>query len=118
MKIILIPAVVLILAACVPAQTNLTLENAIEIAMTNSPDIRQSRINLDRSREFLNAENARLKSQFSLNLIPFEYNKDRSFDDFNSAWYTSELKQSSGIFTIRQFHFLKCMVGLLYRLRI
>jgi outer membrane protein len=84
------------------AQTNLTLEEAIEIAMNNSPNIRQSKLNLERSRELLNAENARLKSNFSLRLDPFSYNKDRSFDDRFSEWYNSELKQSSGTFTISQ----------------
>jgi outer membrane protein len=85
-----------------PTQTNLSLEDAIEIAMNNSPAIRQSKLNLERSRELLNAENARLKSNFSLNLTPFYYNKDRAFQDFYSEWYNTETKQSSGIFTISQ----------------
>jgi outer membrane protein len=84
------------------AQINLNLEEAIELAMNNSPQIRQSKLNLERSRELLNAQNARLKSNFSLRLDPFFYNKDRSFDDRFSEWYNSELKQSSGIFTISQ----------------
>jgi outer membrane protein len=83
-------------------QNNLTLEEAIEIAMNNSPAIRQSKLNLERSRELLNAQNASLKSNFSLRLTPFFYNKDRSFQDYVSQWYNTETKQSSGTFTIAQ----------------
>jgi outer membrane protein len=98
-KVFLYGVTLLVLAF---SQNNLTLEEAIEIAMNNSPAIRQSKLNLERSRELLNAENARLKSNFSLNLTPFYYNKDRTFQDYVSQWYNTETKQSSGIFTISQ----------------
>ncbi|MDZ7860275.1 MAG: TolC family protein [Candidatus Krumholzibacteriota bacterium] len=83
------------------AQT-LTLEKALEISMEKSPSIRQSRLNLKRSRASLDAARARLKSKFSLSLTPLNYSNNRNFDDFSSTWYTRETKQSSGQFTIEQ----------------
>jgi outer membrane protein len=83
-------------------QTILTLEQALEIAMRNSPDIRRSMLNLERSRELLNAQNAALKSNFSLSLTPAEYNLNRNYDDFQATWYTNETTRSFGTFTIAQ----------------
>lgn len=102
MKSIKLVFVFFVLTLTVLSQTNLTLEEAINIAMKNSPDIRQSKLNLERSRELLIAENARLKSNFSLRLSPFSFSKDRSFDDRFSQWYDTESKQASGTFTISQ----------------
>ena len=48
-----------------------TLENVLKIAEQNSPSLKQTRLSLTRSEENLNAQNADLKSQFSLNLDPF-----------------------------------------------
>jgi len=45
------------------AQELLTLERTLEIAYENSPAIIQSKLNLVRSRESLNAQNASLKSK-------------------------------------------------------
>ncbi|MQY80014.1 MAG: TolC family protein [Bacteroidetes bacterium] len=83
-------------------QTILTLDRAFGIAMTNSPDIRRSMLNLERSRESLNAQNAALKSNFSLSLTPVDYNLNRNYDDFAATWYTDETKRSFGTFTIAQ----------------
>ncbi len=83
-------------------QRVLTLEESLEIAMQNSPDILRSKLQLERSQEYLNAQNAALKSRFSLSLTPFDYNQDRQFNDLFSTWYTSENTQSYGIFTISQ----------------
>lgn len=97
---------VLFLAALLPcriaAQTTLTLEHALEIAMENSPDIKQLELSLVRSQENLNAQNAALKSQFRLSLTPLDYSQDRSFNDFFSTWNTNETLQSFGTFTIAQ----------------
>ena len=84
------------------AQQLLTLESALEIAGHNSPDIRRSLLNLERSQESLNAQKAALKSQFSLSLNPIDYSKTRSFDDFASQWFTQESLGTSGTFTVSQ----------------
>ena len=84
------------------AQQIMTLESSIEIGRNNSPDIRISLLNLERSKQSLLAQNAALKSQFSLNLTPISYDKNRSFDNFNSVWNTNTLTQSFGTFTVAQ----------------
>jgi len=86
----------------VHAQGILTLENAMEIAMDNSPDIKRTSLNLERSREMLNAQNAALKSQFRLTLNPFSYSRDKTFNNALSAWISSDSKLSQGTFTISQ----------------
>ena len=82
------------------AQQILTLNNALETANANSPSIKATLLNLERSEQTLKAQNAALKSSFSLNLTPFSYSKSRSFQDFQSVWNTSESTQSFGTFTI------------------
>jgi outer membrane protein len=84
------------------AQQILTLEGAMEIARSNSPDIRRSLLNLKNSEESLKAQNAALKSNFSLNLTPISYDQTRSFDTFQSVWNTSKTTQSFGNLTISQ----------------
>jgi len=84
------------------AQQLLSLNKALEIAMQNSPDIKRSLLGLERSQESLNAQKAALKSQFTLNLNPVEFIRNRTFDDFSSTWYTSESFGTSGTFTISQ----------------
>ncbi len=84
------------------AQTVLTLENALNIASENSPDIKRSSLNLERNRETLNAQNAALKSNFSLSVTPFDFSRDRQFNSLFSIWSTSETKQSLGTFRITQ----------------
>ena len=101
-QITLIRVLWLCLATASFSQTSLTLAEAVEIAAAKSPDIRRARLNLERSRESLNAQNAALKSQFSLSINPFEYNRARQFNTFFSTWNTSEEKSSSGTFRISQ----------------
>ena len=84
------------------AQQILTLESSLEIAQSKSPDILSSLLNLERSEQTLKAQNAALKSNFSLSLNPLSYNQTRSFDTFNSTWNTSTSTQSSGTFTVAQ----------------
>lgn len=84
------------------AQQLLTLDQALEIARQNSPDILSSLYSLERSQESLNAQKAALKSQFVLGLNPLEYSKNRTFDDFSSTWYTNESFETSGTFTVSQ----------------
>jgi len=57
---------------------------------------------LERSRQSLNAQKAALKSQFNLSITPYDYRKDRRFNNDFSIWTTSETKQSLGTFTVAQ----------------
>ena len=84
------------------AQQILTLEKALEIANANSPDIRESLLNLKNNEETLKAQNAALKSNFSLNLKPFSYDKTRKYQDYTSTWYTGKNAGSGGTFTVAQ----------------
>lgn len=84
------------------SQQVLTIGKAVEIAMSTSPTMQHSKLNLERSRETLNAQQAALKSRFSLSLNPFSYNRDRTFSDMFSVWNTSWTKSSQGTFTISQ----------------
>lgn len=84
------------------AQRALTLDGALETAMSNSPTIRHYRLSLERSQESLNAQRAGLKSRFSLSLTPMNYSRDRLFESLVSSWYENEIKQSFGSFTIEQ----------------
>ena len=84
------------------AQQGLTLESAMAIAEENSPSIKKTRLNLERSRENLNAQRAALKSNFSLSINPFSYTHNREFNDLISQWNTRETTSSLGTFRISQ----------------
>ena len=84
------------------AQQILTLERALEIASINSPSIQNSLLSLERSQESLNAQKAALKSRFSLRVDPVSYRQTRSFDEFNSSWYTNKSYGSNGTFNVEQ----------------
>ncbi len=81
-------------------QALLTMDRALEIAEVNSPDMKQTELALVRSQERLNAQRARLKSQFSITLDPFEYEKTNRFDQQTSEWYLNESASSGGTFAI------------------
>ncbi|MEA1997197.1 MAG: TolC family protein, partial [Gemmatimonadota bacterium] len=103
MRAILICFIFLSLGSCrCLAQMEVTLGQALEIAMENSPDILSTRLDLERSSELLKAQQAALKSHFSLTLDPFSYSRDRTFNRFFSAWSSNETKESSGAFTVSQ----------------
>jgi len=82
------------------AQALLTMDRAIDIAEVNSPDMKQTELALIRSQERLNAQRARLRSQFSITLDPFEYEKTNRFDQQTSEWYLNESASSGGTFAI------------------
>ena len=86
----------------VQAQTVVTIDKAINIAMENSPDIKRTKLDLDRSSELLKAQKAALKSNFSLTLNPFSYNQDKTFNTLFSAWNRTDTKSSLGTFSISQ----------------
>ena len=84
------------------SQQGLTLEQALSIAETNSPSMKKTRLNLIRNQENLNAQNAALKSNFSLTLNPIAYNQNREFNELISKWNSMTTTQSYGDFTVSQ----------------
>lgn len=83
-------------------QDLLTLERTLEIAYQNSPSIQQSKLNLVRSRESLNARKASLKSKFALGVAPFNYSKNREYSQDFQEWRNYTDMGSSGTFSISQ----------------
>lgn len=95
-------ALFLFTCTLVSAQDLLTMDRAMEIAMANSPNMKQTELALVRSQERLNAQRARLKSQFAVMLNPFEYQKTNRFDQQTSEWFLNESASSAGTFTVSQ----------------
>jgi outer membrane protein len=83
-------------------QQGLTLNQALGIAETNSPSMKIARLSMIRSQENLNAQNAALKSQFSLSVNPLRYSQIREFNDLISKWNSVKTLESYGLFTISQ----------------
>lgn len=104
LKILIIGFITIVLSIKINAQEDkvLTLSQALQIAEQQSPSLLQSRLSLKQSEESLNAQNASMKSKFGFFLNPFTYSKTKSFQDYNSKWFSSETKSSSGTFTISQ----------------
>jgi len=90
------------LAGALQAQKVLTLEDAMNIAIKNSPEIIKSELNMTISRENLNAREAATKSLIKFQLTPFYYDQTRSFNNLFSTWSTSETKKIYGDFIISQ----------------
>jgi outer membrane protein len=84
------------------AQQTLTLTKAIEIAQHSSRDIKKSKLNLYGNQRSLDAQRAALKSRFALDITPFDYNRQRSFNDLFSTWNTNEDYNSFANFSVRQ----------------
>ena len=84
------------------SQEGLTLEKSLGIAEMNSPSMKTTRLSLIRSQENLNAQNASLKSQFSLMLTPISYSQNRAFNDLISTYNSQKKTQTYGTFTIMQ----------------
>ncbi|MDR2968555.1 MAG: TolC family protein [Tannerellaceae bacterium] len=83
-------------------QRLLTIEQALDIAEENSPALRDSRMNLERYQQSLIAQRASLRSRFSLNLTPVNYQKNRQFETRLSQWYTNESFSTGGQFMVQQ----------------
>jgi outer membrane protein TolC len=64
--------------------------------------MKKTRLSLIRSQENLNAQNASLKSQFSLLLTPLSYSQSRVFSDLISDYNSVKKTQTYGSFTIMQ----------------
>ncbi len=84
------------------AQVLMDMEKALDIAILNSPIMQQVELDLLRNQELLNAQRARLKSQFGLVLNPFEYERANRFDRRTSEWFLNESATSTGTFSINQ----------------
>jgi len=80
----------------------LTLEKALKISETGSPDLQLSLLNLERSQKNLEAQRAALKSRLSLDVTPVNYSNQRRFDTRTSEWYTNESFTSNARFLISQ----------------
>lgn len=83
-------------------QNALTLEEAMEIALKNSPDIISAELNMTISEENLNARNAAMKSHFSFQVMPLYYSQRRAFNDLVAQWNTNKSFSSAGEFVISQ----------------
>lgn len=84
------------------AQEALTLDKALTIAESESPDLQQSMLNLERFQKNLEAQRAALKSRFSLDVAPLEYSTQRRFDNRFSEWYTNENLNTNARFLVSQ----------------
>lgn len=84
------------------SQKGITLEEALKVAESNSPSMKRTRLNLIRSQENLNAQNAALKSNFSLTINPIGYTQSREFNDLISKWNSRNTTESFGMFTVSQ----------------
>ncbi len=84
------------------AQKKMTLEQAMEVAMNNSPDILQSRIEMQRNKQLLNAQLAQLKTLFKFDVTPIQYSKSEAFVDYVSKWQTRESIESYGVLSLSQ----------------
>ena len=74
------------------AQKGMTLREALEIAESNSPSMKRTRLNLIRSQENLNA----------LTINPIGYTQSREFNDLISKWNTRTTTESNSMFTVSQ----------------
>ncbi|WP_294083566.1 TolC family protein [Proteiniphilum sp. UBA5384] len=84
------------------AQMLLTIDEALDIAEEHNPDLKASKLSLERYQQNLVAQRASLKSKFSLDLNPLNYSKTRRFDNRLSQWYTNEAFNTSGTFRVSQ----------------
>lgn len=84
------------------SQEVLTLDESLEVANQNSPDVRKSRLNRQRSKSFLDAQRASLKTNFNLSLDPFNYSREETFYESLSQWQTTETYSTMANFSISQ----------------
>ncbi len=98
--------ILILLLSAIPVrvlpQKGLTLEQSLAIAEENSPSVKRTRLDLIRNQENLNAQNAALKSNFSLILNPISYTQNREFNELISGWNSRKNTESFGNFTISQ----------------
>jgi len=99
------PALMLLLALCMCSISHaeqLTLEQALEIAFAKSPTVQRSKFSLEISEHNLQAQQAALKSRFDLTLTPYQYSRDRVFNELVSQYNTQEQTSSNARLSITQ----------------
>jgi outer membrane protein TolC len=101
-RIVLMGVFIFLAFSGLRAQEALTLEKALKISETGSPDLQLSLLNLERSQKILEAQRLALKSRFSLDVTPVNYSNQRRFDTRTSEWYTNENFTSNARFLISQ----------------
>jgi outer membrane protein len=101
-KLILVLTVIINAFQLSYSQKIINSEQALDIALENSPDIKETRLYLEQTKELLNAQLASLKSQFHLNVSPFNYSQEEKYNDIFSEWYTSENKWADANLIISQ----------------
>jgi outer membrane protein TolC len=84
------------------AQRTIKLDEAMNIAIKNSPQIMQSELNMTVSRENLKAQEAATKSLFKFEVTPLFYRNERQFSEERSNWFTYEEKSAYGDFIVSQ----------------
>jgi outer membrane protein TolC len=92
----------IIISTVARAQTTLRLNDAITIAQARSRNIKKSMLNLYSNQRSLDAQRAALKSRFALDITPFDYNRNRSFNDLFSRWNTNEVYNSFANLSVSQ----------------
>ena len=100
--VLILTGTCILISSVAMAQGTLTLNEAIEIAQESSPSIKKSMLNLYGNQRSLDAQRAGLKSRFALDITPFDYNRDRRFNDLFSRWNTNEDYNSFANFSVRQ----------------
>ncbi len=80
----------------------LTLDRALNIAFQNSPAMRQASFQLEVNERNLMAEQAGLKSRFSLAVTPYRTSSNRVFSELTSSYNTQTQTKSEAALTIRQ----------------
>lgn len=101
-KFTILAFILVLMGSGAKAQEALTLDKALTVAETGSPDIQQSLLNLERFQKTLEAQRAALKSRFSLDVNPINYNQSRRFDSRVSQWYTNENFETNALFRVTQ----------------
>lgn len=98
----LVVSAVLAATPAAQAQRLLTLDEAIETAMEQSPSMIRQRISLERTQDQLRAQRAAQRARFSIRLNPFSIGRDSQYNDNLSAWIDTDTKNSNGTFSITQ----------------
>lgn len=101
-KSILLILLTMLVIMSAGAQEILTLEKALQVAESGSPDLQRSILNRERFSKTLEAQRAALKSRFSLDVTPVAYSRNRRFDNRVSQWYTNENFQTNTLFRVVQ----------------
>ncbi len=74
----------------IKAQRIYTLDESIEVAQTNSPDIKKSNLNLYSNQKSLDAQRKGMKSRIDLNVVPIDYYRNRVYEPIIAQWNTYE----------------------------